>query len=123
MPVRPSHIAFHLGGGALVDDNASLGVNRLSVQLACGVQRFLVEVWTAGFTTPSFTVSAYDTSFVFASLARQDINAVQKFSSLLKAIVSLDNSQEVRVYAKFLGVPVFEGADALFWCLRHRVSE
>ena len=120
---RPSHIAFHLGGGPLQHGGVALGVDRVAVKLSCGVQQLLVEVWIAPLSTPAFTVDAYDTSFVFASLARQDIDSAQKFSNKLKAIVSLDGSDEVRVYATYLGVPVFEGPDALYWCLRHRVSE
>ena len=47
---------------------------------------------------------------------------IKKFENLLKAVVSLDGSAEIKVYAKYLGVPLFEGPDALYWCLRHRVS-
>ena len=42
-----------------------------------------------------------------------------EFETLLKAVVSLDGSQEVRVFAKYVGVPVFEGPEAVYWCLRH----
>lgn len=121
-PDTPSHIAFHLGGGPLHNDDVLLGVDRLALRFVCGAQHNLIELWTAGLSTPRFTVNAYDTSFVFASLARQDVQHAQKFENLLKAVVSLDDSQEVRVYAKYLGVPLFEGSDALYWCLRHRVS-
>lgn len=121
-PNTPSHIAFHLGGGPLGNDRLLLGVDRLALRFVCGEQHNLIELWTAGLHTPKFTVDAYDTSFVFASLARQDVSCAHKFETLLKAVVSLDNSEEIRVYAKYLGVPLFEGPDALYWCLRHRVS-
>ena len=121
-PNTPSHIAFHLGGGPLSNDRVLLGVDRLALRFVCGVQQYLVELWTAQLSTPRFTVNAYDTSFVFASLAREDVAGAQKFETLLKAVVSLDGSHQVRVYAKYLGVPLFEGPDALYWCLRHRVS-
>lgn len=122
IPSRPSHIAFHLGRGPLHNDNLLFGVDRLALQLTCGLQQFLVELWTAQLSTPRFTVNAYDTSFVFASLAHEDVASAKKFETLLKAVVSLDGSDQVRVYAKYLGVPLFEGPDALYWCLRHRVS-
>lgn len=130
LPARPSHIAFHVGGCPFCDiggndeeSNAvNIGVDRVALQFTCGVQQNLIELWTARLSIPKFTVDAYDTSFVFASLTRQDIEQARKFESLLKAIVSLDGSDEVRVYGKYVGVPVFEGPEALFWCLRHRVG-
>lgn len=130
LPARPSHIAFHVGSRPFCDTSAGveetdafcIGVDRIALQLTCGVQQLLLELWTARLSIPKFTVDAYDTSFVFASLARQDIEQARKFESLLRAIVSLDGSDEVRVYGKYVGVPVFEGPEALFWCLRHRVG-
>lgn len=130
LPARPSHIAFHVGsctfrdasGGDEESYGFDVGVDRIALHFTCGVQQLLLELWTARLSIPKFTVDAYDTSFVFASLTRQDIEHARKFESLLKAIVSLDGSQEVRVFAKYLGVPVFEGPEALYWCLRHRVG-
>jgi len=122
VPNTPSHIAFHLGGGPLCNDDVLLGVDRVALRFACGVQHNLIELWTAQLNTPRFTVDAYDTSFVFASLTRQDVAHAKKFETLLKAVVSLDGSEEIRVYAKYLRVPLFEGSDALYWCMRHRVS-
>lgn len=124
----PSHIAFHLGSGLLQHNSdeesnkLEFGVDRTALQFTCGVQQLLLELWTARLSIPKFTVDAYDTSFVFASLARQDIAGARKFETLLKAVVSLDGSQEVRVFAKYVGVPVFEGPEAVYWCLRHRVG-
>lgn len=130
LPARPSHIAFHVGsctfrdasGGDEESNDFDIGVNRIALQFTCGVQQNLIELWTARLSIPKFTVDAYDTSFVFASLTQQEIEQARKFESLLKAVVSLDESDEVRVYAKYLGVPVFEGPEALYWCLRHRVG-
>lgn len=130
LSARPSHIAFHVGSRPFCDAGASdeesnafsIGVDRIALRFTCGAQQNLVELWTARLPIPKFTVEAYDTSFVFASLARQDIEQARKFKSLLKAVVSLDESDEVRVYAKYLGVPLFEGPEALYWCLRHRVG-
>lgn len=130
LPARPSHIVFHVGSCTFCDTSGrdeeshsfDIGVDRIALHFTCGAQQLLLELWTARLSIPKFTVDAYDTSFVFASLTRQEIEQARKFESLLKAIVSLDDSQEVRVYAKYLGVPVFEGPEALYWCLRHRVG-
>lgn len=118
----PSLVAFHLGNGCLSDNTFLFGVRRLTLKLSCGEQDTLVEMWTAKLSTPKFTVDAYETKLVIASLARSDIESARKFEHLLKAVISLDGSNEVRVYAKSLGVPLFQGQDALFWCVRHLVT-
>lgn len=118
----PSLVVFHLGDGTLADETYLFGVRRLTLRLACGANNTYVELWTAKLSTPKFTVDAYETNLVIASLQREDIDSVQKFEHLLKAVISLDASDEVRVYAKLLRVPLFEGEDALFWCVRHFVS-
>ena len=115
---RSQCTVFCIGAGPLSDPRCLIGVRHRSLDLRCGADRVFVDAWVATIDTPLFTVDAYETTCTLGTLTRDDVPAARNFKTLFTAIVSLDGSEEVRAFARELGVPLFEGHTALFWALR-----
>lgn len=98
---------------------ADSGVANALLRFRCGEKDALIEFWLADWGTPLFTLSAYDTRRTVLSLTRDDCNRTLVSETLAKAVVSVDSSPQVRLWAQQRGIPVFEGKDALFWAVRH----
>jgi len=98
---------------------ADSGVGNALLRFRCGAKDALVEFWLADWDTPLFTLTAYDTRRTVLSLTRDDCDRTVVSEALAKAVVSVDSSPRVRLWAQQRGVPVFEGEDALFWAVRH----
>lgn len=98
---------------------ADSGVGNALLRFRCGAKDALIEFWLADWGTPLFTLSAYDTRRTVLSLTRDDCQRTVVSEALAKAVVSVDASPQVRLWAQQRGIPVFEGEDALFWAVRH----
>ena len=98
---------------------ADSGVGNALLRFRCGAKDALVEFWLADWDTPLFTLTAYDTRRTVLSLTRDDCDRTVVSEALAKAVVSVDSSPRVRLWAQQRGVPVFEGEDALFWAVWH----
>lgn len=117
-----SNSILHIGGTGsfLTNTKNLLGVERKCVWFTFGRSNLAVDVWNAGFQTPSFTVNAYlsHRRKLILSVGCKDLTRAQAFRDKANALVLLDNNPATLNFAKNINCPDFSGPDALYWAFR-----
>lgn len=124
-PQLESRSILHLGnGGVLYNPDCLIGVEHQFLRFSFGSTRRFVGIWNTSFSTPRFTVEAYESekNTVIASLSAEDLENCLPFADLFELVVSIDGSREVENFAAERDLVLFEGVDALCWAVHHTLT-